>query len=453
MELSEKLTGMVNGSDGPVIFICDGFHFLFLANRPMEWFSTESTTLITDKNGYLHGITHQNRSIYIHAGRNIKFGSKLDLHTSHYYLCDSGLSEYSFEDFRGLRFVDGSLHKVFLPRATSVERTDDGLKVNVVNDLNEYKVKVCDRSSTIRIKSDIIEHHSIESGSRISNDTVKLDLIFDENAPISIIQTAYKSIVALCRLMTGRINVGFDKISLLIDVDDYDGYPYPAIECFFEANTDSPTNRSSHDCIRFPELSNREIAGIMETISSKGNRLSCVWMDFLVSDNSTLFIMTDTKIKEIISSFESAMELVEIKVVIDKGTENFKKYIKKVVKDQKRSPKRMMDESMYDNFLNYMGKWNTTNTADQITSAYARYMDVLINLSIPNEYRLSKEGVLALIRHRNDVTHGRINEMSKHKMFTALQIMATTYCCILDAAHFSQEKMSKIIQKGILNVI
>ena len=112
----------------------------------------------------------------------------------------------------------------------------------------------------------------------------------------------------------------------------------------------------------------------------------------------------------------------------------------------------MMDESMYDSFLNFMGKWNTTNTADQITSAYARYMDVLINLSIPNEYRLSKEGVLALIRHRNDVTHGRINEMSKHKIFTALQIMATTYCCILDAAHFSQEKMSKRALEGRIEV-
>lgn len=450
MELSEKLTGMVNGSDGPVIFICDGFHFLFLANRPMEWFSTESTTLITDKNGYLHGITHQNRSIYIHAGRNIKFGSKLDLHTSHYYLCDSGLSEYSFEDFRGLRFVDGSLHKVFLPRATSVERTDDGLKVNVGNDLNENKVKVCDRSSTIRIKSDIIEHHSIESGSRITNDTVKLDLIFDENAPISIIQSAYKSIVALCRLMTGRINVGFDKISILIDVDDNDGYPYPAIECFFEANTDSPTNRSSHDCIQFAELSNREIAGIMETISSKGNRLSCVWMDFLIADNSIPFKMTDTKIKEIISSFESAMRLVEIKVVIDKEIDDFKKNIKQVVKDQKRNLERKMEESIYDNFLNYIGKWNTTNTADQIISAYTRYKDVLINLSIPNEYRLSKEAVSELIKHRNDVTHGRMNEISKQKLFTALQVMAITYCCILEAAHFSQETMNKIIQRGIL---
>ena len=347
MKLSEKLTGMVNGSDGPVIFICDGFHFLFLANRPMEWFSTESTTLITDKNGYLHGITHQNRSIYIHAGRNIKFGSKLDLHTSHYYLCDSGLSEYSFEDFRGLRFVDGSLHKVFLPRATSVERTDDGLKVNVGNDLNENKVKVCDRSSTIRIKSDIIEHHSIESGSRITNDTVKLDLIFDENAPISIIQSAYKSIVALCRLMTGRINVGFDKISILIDVDDNDGYPYPAIECFFEANTDSPTNRSSHDCIQFAELSNREIAGIMETISSKGNRLSCVWMDFLIADNSIPFKMTDTKIKEIISSFESAMRLVEIKVVIDKEIDDFKKNIKQVADYYKEQIPQKLYNAMY----------------------------------------------------------------------------------------------------------
>lgn len=448
MELSNKLTGMVDSSDGPVLFICDGFRFLFLTDRAVDWFSEKSITLIADKNGYLHGLTHQSRSIYIHAGRDLIIQSKLYFHTSHYYMCVEDLSEYDFENFRGIRFISGSLHKVFLPSAVMVEELDDGLKVKIVSDLNEYKVVVCGKKSTLGIKSNIVEHHSREEGNRISNDTVKLDLIFDENAPISIVQTAYRSIVALCRFMTGRKNVGFDKISILIDVDDHNGKPYPAIDCFFEANAESPTNRPSIECIQFPEIS-KEIERIMEIISSKGRTLSCVWMDFLNADDTIPFIMTDTKIKEIISSFESATNLVKIDVTADKEVVNFKKYIKTIVKDHKSSPERLMEDSSYDNFLSYIGKWKTT-TADLIISAYAKYTNALNNFVIPKEFRLSSEGVYALIKHRNDVTHGRISEITKQKLYTALQVMALTYCCILDAAKFPQETMEKIMQKGIL---
>jgi len=187
----------------------------------------------------------------------------------------------------------------------------------------------------------------------------------------------------------------------------------------------------------------------MEIISSKGRTLSCVWMDFLNADDSIPFIMTDTKIKEIISSFESATNLVKIDVTADKEVVNFKKYIKTIVKDHKSSPERLMEDSSYDNFLSYIGKWKTT-TADLIISAYAKYTNALNNFVIPKEFRLSREGVYALIKHRNDVTHGRISEITKQKLYTALQVMALTYCCILDAAKFPQETMEKIMQKGIL---
>ena len=90
-------------------------------------------------------------------------------------------------------------------------------------------------------------------------------------------------------------------------------------------------------------------------------------------------------------------------------------------------------------------------TANRIIYAYEKYAFALKHIPIPKEFRLNIEGIYALTNHRHTVTHGSISVITSQKFFAALQVMALSYCCILDAAKIPHETIEKIMQKGIFS--
>ncbi len=446
MNLNEFLTGIVNSSVGPVIFICEGCKFRFLTTNTNRIGRDKNVSLIPDEYGYLHGQTHDGRAIHISTKNVLQIHSKRTFHVSHYFISFKNLQGSVLHSFRGLRVENGSLRSVFRPKSSLMERIESGINEETCNDILSSSFKFSQTKATIRIGTRIVEERSQNEGDRIIRN-VMLDLLFESSLLISEFSDAFSCILSLCRFMTGRQNIGFEKISLLIESENSDvSFPTAYICCHMD-NSELYTTRPLHECIQFSDIAD-DVGKLAEFFYLHKKDSAFLGMEFLPPDDSMIHVMSNSIVRNIVISFENAAKLDGLNACDNQLTDKLTEYLETAMNNHMNSSEGLPDHTIYTKMKNRL-KDRNRSLPEQIKVANHKFIRLMEFVVVPTEYKLNQKSIKALVNYRHDSMHGRIGNRDDLVCFAAYQVVALIYCCILDAAKISNNVIEKVMQKGV----
>lgn len=180
----------------------------------------------------------------------------------------------------------------------------------------------------------------------------------------------------MCRILTNRKNVCFDKIRLF-QIDDETDKWY----CFADGFIDYPyktfTKKDYKENILFDDLLDciKEMHSVVSA-DKEGN--ATYLFDFCAEDDKDVYVLSNDKVKNICSSVECELDF--IKDLKDEDNESLKELIlqiKKVIKNHRKSVNRLEDKT-YDMIGSSMSHWGMANSR-KIFLLYLRnqsYMDI-----------------------------------------------------------------------------
>ena len=301
----------------------------------------------------------------------------------------------------------------------------------------EYELKIKDYDCKLIIRNIPSE-----------NSPSKMDLVIRYEFPSELllaeIKLIYNVLIDICRLLTNRKNVGFDAIRLF-QVDEENHKWLCFADAFIDYKYDQFTNKSYRNNILFDYLGDC-ISNLHTVISSDAEGKATYLMDFYADSDSDYVVLTDDKVKNICSSIECELDFV--KDLKDDENENLKeliKEIKKVIRDHRKSEKKLEDKT-YDMIGSSMSHWGMANSR-KIYLLYEKnkiFMDIL---KTRTSLSCTEEDVIAFVKYRNDITHGRYRTVDSVIATASYTLMALAYSCFLTRMGMQENELKKLFEE------
>lgn len=432
----EFRTGIFSCGEKDYTFALKNFKFLimdpskesinFLPNR-------ESSSLFSDEQGAIYGSTYDAHSIAIYAPN---FKCNIDgyriLRTDNYLIRQANICPHPqdvFLSFNTIEFYDGTLSKVFSPKALSVKaETKDETILKTSDDSIDFSFMYNGSLCEVSVYSSISRSYSASIKS-IENSTICLSMHFVTPQRMSDVFTHYHNIRQLLSFMVFRKNITFDKVCLCNLSDDIP--PKRTNEWrFYAKDKGSETRKSTINCITFSDIS-ACLSNLVTLLYSNVDKKPSYLLDFIPNEDADVGRFSDEIIKSICSSLECEIsfskipdseEAIRIKALSKKVKDFIKKYY------SENPPFSNKTKSKISSNIQYWGM----ATADQVCYLYNQYKDAI--KSIPPHIVLSEDDIADFIKFRNDITHGsyRTGNMQISKSCYALE--ALVYCRILSRA-------------------
>lgn len=188
------------------------------------------------------------------------------------------------------------------------------------------------------------------------------------------------------------------------------------------------------------------ISNLHTVISSDAEGKATYLMDFYADSDSDYVVLTDDKVKNICSSIECELDFV--KDLKDDENENLKeliKEIKKVIRDHRKSEKKLEDKT-YDMIGSSMSHWGMANSR-KIYLLYEKnkiFMDIL---KTRTSISCTEEDVIAFVKYRNDITHGRYRTVDSVIATASYTLMALAYSCFLTRMGMQENELKKLFEE------
>ena len=218
MQDHDLITGIIPSEKKTIFFaLKESEHiFCFTTNEVYSLENMNKSIELQTEDGFLIGKTHNNHQIAIYVGsKTFLILNARYLRTSTYVISKSNVNETSLEKFDGIKFVGGTLNRLFSRNSMESEYTENGLQVKAHDDTRTYDIKTTEFNITLSIYSTISEKYSVENGNSISNTDVQLTLEFEQKQSLYQLFYHYNRIRDIIAFMTFRYNVGFSGIELL----------------------------------------------------------------------------------------------------------------------------------------------------------------------------------------------------------------------------------------------
>ena len=440
----EPITGFIACDEMNLTFYEDDFTFRFLC--PDSYRDNKRKYIKSEQDGFLIGKTHQGYDIGIYVG-NHQIGP-WECHTIHagsYILSESNMLESDIEGFWGIEFIGGTLNNLYVRDKNQLNVSHRGeVTVKFVEDKVEYEFYYENEKWKIVIGSSSNFGSGVE-GFHVQNEGVYVRFEF---------QTYKKRIEAfkylllikeMMSFMTGRLNVGVDKILLLKNKDEL-GIMWPSSRLYVRTD-EKLTERHLFNNILFLDLGER-LSDLIKIFLRNTDNEPTYMLGFIAKNDRDALTMTNTKIKEICSALECELTFID-----DIGAEEGER-IKELVQDvkmiikQHRNGDKKLSSKTYDVIYNSMQHW-TMSASEKIVMLYRKYyeiMQVLNSEAIP----LTDDQINKLIKYRNDITHGRHRIINSEIATTAFTLQGLVYCCILKRIGLSNDEIMILSRDGKL---
>lgn len=181
------------------------------------------------------GKTHQGYDIAIYVGKyKINPWGCHTLHTSAYLLSESNVLESDMDGFWGIEFVGGTLNNLYSRDGASIDWSKSGeVTFKLIEDKVEYEFEYENEKWKIVMGSDSRFGSGVD-GLHVENNGVYLRFEF-QSYKKRIEAFKYLSLVEeMMSFMTGRENVGVEKICLLSKKDEY-GFMFPSSRLYVKS--------------------------------------------------------------------------------------------------------------------------------------------------------------------------------------------------------------------------
>ena len=389
---------------------------------------------------FLHGYTADGYQLALYTGyEERKISVNYKLRPGIYIVSRANACRYDMTKFQAIEFIGGTLNNLY--EQTRIETKYSEEQKSYIKTFpesrKEYEIKIKDHDCKLIIRN-------IPSETSPS----KMDLIIRYEFPSELllaeIKLIYNVLIDICRLLTNRKNVGFEAVRLF-QVDEETHKWLCFADAFIDYKYDQFTNKSYRNNILFDYLGDC-ISNLHTVISADAEGKATYLVDFYADSDSDYAVLTDDKVKNICSSIECELDFV--KDLKDDENENLKeliKQIKKVIKDHRKSDGKLEDKT-YDMIGSSMSHWGMANSR-KIYLLYEKnkiFMDIL---KTRTSLSCTEEDVIAFVKYRNDITHGRYRTVDSVIATASYTLMALAYACFLTRMGMQQNELKKLFEE------
>ena len=389
---------------------------------------------------FLHGYTADGYQLALYTGyEERKISVNYKLRPGIYIVSRANACRYDMTKFQAIEFIGGTLNNLYEQTRIETKYSEEQKSYikTYPESRKEYEIKIKDHDCKLIIRN-------IPSETSPS----KMDLIIRYEFPSELllaeIKLIYNVLIDICRLLTNRKNVGFEAVRLF-QVDEETHKWLCFADTFIDYKYDQFTNKSYRNNILFDYLGDC-ISNLHTVISADAEGKATYLVDFYADSDSDYAVLTDDKVKNICSSIECELDFV--KDLKDDENENLKeliKQIKKVIKDHRKSDGKLEDKT-YDMIGSSMSHWGMANSR-KIYLLYEKnkiFMDIL---KTRTSLSCTEEDVIAFVKYRNDITHGRYRTVDSVIATASYTLMALAYACFLTRMGMQQNELKKLFEE------
>ena len=241
--------------------------------------------------------------------------------------------------------------------------------------------------------------------------------------------------------MMFRQNVGFDEIVILHEKCE-EGI-HGESQLFLREDMEF-TGKRLHNAISFDDLG-ESVSGLLEIIYKDSDKKPSYMIGFMPRDDHEVFLMTNTKIKEICSSLECELYFKSAAEDENKELAELIKRIKTMVKEH-RDGDTPLSSKTYDLIFSSMSHW-TMSASDRIVNLYHEYKREMMKLG-RLKFAITDDDIRELVKYRNHITHGSHRIMDIRIAATAHRLAGLVYCLILTRIGVDRDKISQMCLDG-----
>jgi len=390
---------------------------------------------------YLHGYTTDGYQLAIYTGyEERKISANYKLRPGVYIVSRANAYRYDMSKFQAIEFIGGTLNNLYEQRKIETKYDDEQKSFIKIypESQREFDIRIKEYSCKLIIRN-------------TPSDTSpsKMDLVvryeFLDDMPITEIKLVYNTLIDICRILTNRKNVGFDNVRLFqIDEDSKKWIWYA--DAFIDYKYEVFTSKSYRSNVLFDYLEGC-ISGLHEIVSSDSEGKATYLLDFYADSDSDYSVLTDDKVKNVCSSIECEMDFV--KDLKDEENEKLKeliKQIKTVIKNHRRSESRLEDKT-YDMIGSSMSHWGMANSR-KIYLLYEKNKVFMNILKAKADLSCTEEDLVAFVKYRNDITHGRYRTVDSVIAKASYTLMVLSYCCFFTRIGMREEELKKLLEEN-----
>ena len=409
-----KLYGIVEGHEN-VSFVLDGFQCIFFNTDP----EPKTFTILSQYQGFILGRTTRKKYVYIYSNEDLKVWNELTLNTWGYFVSSSP----DITSYKAICFEGGILNKLFFQSSIIVDCTDTGeTKVKYEDDSLTYPLSNKKIKGSISIHSNPHEHRSVEGGDSITTGGAHLEIIFEGKKEIQTFPEIFGYILNMCRFMTFRHNIRFEKITLKDKCNQFPEIMDSIAECYIHYDHIQDTEKSFHSCVTFNKLG-ACVTNLLDSIVDNKPNKPRFNIGFIPEDDKNVAFITSIKIREVCSALESEMELSKIQVQQEEAFDRLVKKLKAIVIEDRDGIHSLTDPKAYDYILGTL-KHLSGALADRIEKCFFECQPLM------GEW-ISRKHIDELVKYRNTITHGSFMPLENKLAETTFILMKLVYCCVL----------------------
>lgn len=441
------MTGVIQTGDKPILFsaITDKFEFSFLTDSVYEFGNNTCSAVLSSKDGFIYGKTHDNFPIAIYTGSpSFEIYGSRHLITSAYVKSSSSLTDTSIAEFQAIQFCGGTLNKLFHANGINFDLRDGKIIVSANDDSKEYTISTDDNDMKLVVRSMIREERGIHRNA-IVNENVELTLEFSSPQPLSSLFTHYGRMIDLMSFMTFRENVGFDNICLMNPDPHYHFLTkYADVKI---RNEKRKTEKDGIFSITFEDLDD-VIPALVKLFYDSKDKSQSIALGYYRTDDDD-HSMTNEKIRAICSALERELNYIsDLKQEENRELDELKEVVRETVKKYHKDHVQLSNDT-YNTILSSIGYWSFP-LAEKICALYKKYLREMLLLN-RSEIGIDEGAIKSFVKYRNDITHGRHRTLDIVVAYTAFYLGGLVYCCILDRAGLDRQKIYNLCSLKILS--
>lgn len=444
----ELLTGVVEDIRDSVLFAVPNneFRFCFMTDAIQSIGTAIKPISLNSNDGFIYGRTHDNHRIAIYSGdRKIRVYGKQMLNTSAYIVSSGNVNPDDIRAFNGISFSGGTLNRVFKINGIEFDDSLEGGSIGKINDDSKaFDIEIAGKEIHVDLRSGISFNEG-QDGKTIQNSGATLTLTFDQEEPLSEIFTHYDTIKRILSFLTYRKHIGFNSVSILRKVDEYD-FPVESGKVYL-SDENSVELKDYQRNISIEDLGDA-FPALVSMFYDAGSDSKAPIISFLPENEKDVFYMTGDKLKAICSSLENELEYVDdIQEEENSHIEELKGLVKDYIKTYKKEHQDF-PEGAYSLINNSIANWSLS-LRERVCALCQKYVIEISALNQTDEI-IDDEAIKEFVKYRNSITHGNAKPMTMRVAETAFVLSGVVYCCVLNRIGVDKEKIIELAKHKLI---
>lgn len=439
MDNRKKSTGIVDGTENRVLFYRDGDEFTFFPAQKIEP-KQDGTFCLPVQNGFVNATGHHGERFAIHFSSQEQSIVLLDVtryQPQLYYELPICYSNNNISSFRELCFVGGDLNSLVNNSLFSRFDKENSFKVTHNRFEKEYSFSTPGFNCTVRVWTMSSGEFGFHNSS--INNKVCLKLIFDKDQDLASIHMHYCLVNTLISIMSNRRNNYYEEV--YVRPNDILDVVLNKITVHLAENSFEKTEKSFFECISFDQM-DACISNIFTLFYSRKDTKPSYSLGFIPRSDAELYVVNDDLIRSVYSGLECELSFMHIKSTLNPELISLINSVKDLIKEHRETHKNhpVIPDKTYNMIFGSIANWGFA-ASDRIKALYTMFGTEMYLL---HGGRLTDDEIDEFVKYRNNITHGKYQEITPSISKTTNYMKSLVICSFLSRMGMTKDTLLSI---------